>query len=451
MENKNTIELNVVRLGGGNGGSQPTKLSELENDTSYISNADGMLEIPIEPTNTYLTESNNFTANVGLISYADITFIASLNPTGEGITSTIYNGDVKLAEYIAESNQTILYHVRTDKIQVYKVVYGSLESLGDIECNTPIDLKITSSLTNFDVGNGPSSVRVGNAKGIKNTKESIAMLNEKISTKADKTEIADMATKTEIKRKNYLSKSDYILFNTSLFQSGEVEFTYTESCEVVFQKDEFIFNFERLEGESYKLSLYHWDEEWGGWRLVDDSFSEGTEVYGGQVPGTDYQYYINQYRPDTNKWKIVFIGNMFVGDRKGKYEIVSIDSKYRIEAALDYLNKNKADKNDLETYVLNFNVADGINTGSYSEDDYNALRAAIEAGKLIIVAGSATRVTADSQAMADDYVVIRYSTPRISDDNTSVTLSVYELKFGLLNTGDTEYTYSSKAIHKTIS
>ncbi len=36
MENKNTIELNVVRLGGGNGGSQPTKLSELENDCGFV-------------------------------------------------------------------------------------------------------------------------------------------------------------------------------------------------------------------------------------------------------------------------------------------------------------------------------------------------------------------------------------------------------------------------------
>lgn len=36
MENKNTIELNVVRLGGGNGGSQPTKLSELENDSGFV-------------------------------------------------------------------------------------------------------------------------------------------------------------------------------------------------------------------------------------------------------------------------------------------------------------------------------------------------------------------------------------------------------------------------------
>lgn len=35
MKNNNTIELNVVRLGGGNGGSRPTKLSELENDTNY--------------------------------------------------------------------------------------------------------------------------------------------------------------------------------------------------------------------------------------------------------------------------------------------------------------------------------------------------------------------------------------------------------------------------------
>ena len=36
MENKNTIELNVVRLGGGTSGSQPTKLSELTNDCGFV-------------------------------------------------------------------------------------------------------------------------------------------------------------------------------------------------------------------------------------------------------------------------------------------------------------------------------------------------------------------------------------------------------------------------------
>lgn len=59
-----------------------------------------------------------------------------------------------------------------------------------------------------------------------------------------------------------------------------------------------------------------------------------------------------------------------------------------------------------------------------------------------MVLGAVTRVTADSQAMAADYVVIRYGTPRINEDST-VTWSVYELKFSA-----TEYT--SKAIHKVI-
>lgn len=96
-----------------------------------------------------------------------------------------------------------------------------------------------------------------------------------------------------------------------------------------------------------------------------------------------------------------------------------------------------------ETYVLNFTIKDGVNTGAYDATEYANLRQAIEKGKLIIIGGAVTRVTADSQAMASDYVVIRYSTPRISEDNKSVTISFYELKFSA-----TEYT--SKAIHKTI-
>lgn len=36
MENKNTIELNVVRLGGKSNGRVPTKLSEMENDCNFI-------------------------------------------------------------------------------------------------------------------------------------------------------------------------------------------------------------------------------------------------------------------------------------------------------------------------------------------------------------------------------------------------------------------------------
>lgn len=36
MENKNTIELNVVRLGGKSNGRVPTKLSEMENDSGFV-------------------------------------------------------------------------------------------------------------------------------------------------------------------------------------------------------------------------------------------------------------------------------------------------------------------------------------------------------------------------------------------------------------------------------
>ena len=98
---------------------------------------------------------------------------------------------------------------------------------------------------------------------------------------------------------------------------------------------------------------------------------------------------------------------------------------------------------DVETYVLNFTIQDGINEGAYDATEYANLRAAIQAGKLIIIGGAVTRVTADSQAMAADYVVIRYGTPRIGDDNNTVTWSIYELKFSATN-------YWSKAIHKVI-
>lgn len=110
----------------------------------------------------------------------------------------------------------------------------------------------------------------------------------------------------------------------------------------------------------------------------------------------------------------------------------------------------KAELPQAETYVLNFTIKDGVNTGAYDATEYANLRSAIENGKLIIIGGAVTRVTADSQAMAADYVVIRYSTPRISDDNKSVTISFYELKFGIIDSDGT-YKYQSKAIHKTIS
>ena len=106
----------------------------------------------------------------------------------------------------------------------------------------------------------------------------------------------------------------------------------------------------------------------------------------------------------------------------------------------DYALKEEVPENEI--YVLDFTIADGINSGAFDADKYNALRAAIVAGKLIVVGGIVTRNTADSQALAADYLVIRYATPRINEDS-SVTYSIYELKFSAT-------TYNTKAIHKVI-
>ena len=124
-------------------------------------------------------------------------------------------------------------------------------------------------------------------------------------------------------------------------------------------------------------------------------------------------------------------------------------------AHISYLYETKVDKEDIpepETYILNFTIADGINSGSYDSTEYSKLLAAIKHGKLVIVKGGATRVTADSQAVADKdaYVVIRYSTPRISDDSKSITISFYELKFGDIDSSG-QCKFQSKAIHKQLS
>lgn len=136
-----------------------------------------------------------------------------------------------------------------------------------------------------------------------------------------------------------------------------------------------------------------------------------------------------------------------------------IDNLYTNVQAIDEdiqdLQDNKLDKDDIpapETYILNFTITDGVNTGSYDTTEYANLLAAIKEGKLVIVNGGDTRVTADSQAVADKdaYVVIRYSTPIISDDNTSITISFYELKFGDIDSSG-QCKFQSKAIHKQLN
>lgn len=95
------------------------------------------------------------------------------------------------------------------------------------------------------------------------------------------------------------------------------------------------------------------------------------------------------------------------------------------------------------SFTLEFTASDGVVTGSFDETTYNELRQAIIDGKMIVVAGGVTRTTAISTALADDYLMIRYSVPRIQDDNATVTLSVYELKVSASS-------FTSKSIHKIL-
>ena len=95
------------------------------------------------------------------------------------------------------------------------------------------------------------------------------------------------------------------------------------------------------------------------------------------------------------------------------------------------------------TFTLEFAASDGVYSGSFDPNIYHELHNAITEGKPIIVQGGVTRTTALSTALGDDYIVIRYSVPRIQDDDATVVLSVYELTLY-------ERSYTSKAIHKIL-
>ena len=110
------------------------------------------------------------------------------------------------------------------------------------------------------------------------------------------------------------------------------------------------------------------------------------------------------------------------------------------------IEKNKISVNFIPetSYTLEFSASDGVISGTFDEAIYNDLRQAIIDGKTIVILGGVTRTTAISTALADDYLVIRYSVPRIQSDNATVTLSIYELKVSASS-------YTSKSIHKVLS
>lgn len=94
-------------------------------------------------------------------------------------------------------------------------------------------------------------------------------------------------------------------------------------------------------------------------------------------------------------------------------------------------------------FVLEIEPKEGVHTGAYTTEEFEELRNAINSGMSIIIRSNATQVTAVSET-DNDYVILRYSIPRINEDNSTITMSFYELKYSA-----TEYT--TKVIHKTIA
>lgn len=97
------------------------------------------------------------------------------------------------------------------------------------------------------------------------------------------------------------------------------------------------------------------------------------------------------------------------------------------------------------SYTINLNVQDGTNTGTFDNNSniYKEVRQTIYGGGQIVIKGTDTTNYVEAEAVATDYVVLRWSVSRIEEDGTSVTLSVYELKL-------TSEDYTTKVVHKTI-
>ena len=95
------------------------------------------------------------------------------------------------------------------------------------------------------------------------------------------------------------------------------------------------------------------------------------------------------------------------------------------------------------SYIIEFASSDGVFSGNFEPERYRELHHAIVEGKTIIVQNGVTFTTAVSTAIGEDYIVIRYSIPRIQQDNATVVLGVYELTVN-------ERSYTSKSVFKVL-
>lgn len=106
-------------------------------------------------------------------------------------------------------------------------------------------------------------------------------------------------------------------------------------------------------------------------------------------------------------------------------------------------NKISVSSYPAPSYIIEFASSDGVFSGNFEPERYRELHHAIVEGKTIIVQNGVTFTTAVSTAIGEDYIVIRYSIPRIQQDNATVVLGVYELTVN-------ERSYTSKSVFKVL-
>ena len=160
------------------------------------------------------------------------------------------------------------------------------------------------------------------------------------------------------------------------------------------------------------------------------------------------------YTPDNGSLTKRFIPATYTYNGSGSFTInykVDISGQYEKKQIVGLIYYDGAGRINhtyhtvCPSYTINLNVQDGTNTGTFDNNTsiYKEVRQTIYGGGQIVIKGDATTNYVEAEAVATDYVVLRWSVPRIEEDGTSVTLSVYELKL-------TPEDYTTKVVHKTI-
>ena len=161
------------------------------------------------------------------------------------------------------------------------------------------------------------------------------------------------------------------------------------------------------------------------------------------------------YTPDNGSLTKRFIPAIYTYNGSGSFTInykVDISGPYEKKQMVGMIYYNGVDKLNhtyhaiCPSYTINLNVQDGTNTGTFDNNTniYKEVRQTIYGGGQIVIKGTTTTNYVEAEAVATDYIVLRWSVPKIGEDGTSVTLSVYELKL-------TPEDYTTKVVHNVLS